>query len=256
MTVRVGVLGLGEAGARFAADLAAAGADVAGFDPAVPAPSGVRAAATAADAAAGADVVLSLNAAAVALAVATGVVPALRGGTVYADLNTTSPAAKKQIARAVGESGALFADVALMAPVPEAGLQTPCLVAGPGADAYVAFCAAFGVPVEPAGFEPGAAALRKLVRSVFMKGLAAAAIEALAAAEAADLRADAYLDIAATLAGADAALLDRLVTGSELHAARRVHEMDDAAALLRTLGVEPRVSEAAAGWLRELEHAG
>ena len=45
-------------------------------------------------------------------------------------------------------------------------------------------------------------------------------------------------------------------SGSRKHAARRVHEVEDASALLRELGVEPRVSEAAGGWLREVRDRG
>jgi 3-hydroxyisobutyrate dehydrogenase-like beta-hydroxyacid dehydrogenase len=247
------VLGLGEAGARIAADLAAAGARVAGFDPVSDPPANVRAAADVGDAVAGADVVLSVNAASVAFAVARDASDTLGTAALYADLNTASPSAKQEIAAVVAGRGALFADVALMAPVPRDGLRTRCLVSGSGAAAYVSFCEAFGVPVEVAGAEPGDAAVRKLVRSVFMKGLAASALEALAAAEAAGLREAVQAEIASTLTGADGALLERLLVGSKEHAARRVHEMEASSELLRSLGVEPRISEAAAGWLRQLE---
>ena len=73
----IAVLGLGEAGSAIAADIAAAGNRVLGFDPVQPAPEGVETAATRAEAAAAADVVLSVNSAAVALEVAEAVAPAL-----------------------------------------------------------------------------------------------------------------------------------------------------------------------------------
>ena len=44
-------------------------------------------------------------------------------------------------------------------------------------------------------------------------------------------------------------LLDRLLSGSATHAERRLDEMEAAAAYLDELGVEPRVSRAAAAWL-------
>ena len=47
-------------------------------------------------------------------------------------------------------------------------------------------------------------------------------------------------------------LLDRFVEGSRIHAVRRIEEMEAAAELLRELGIEPRVAEAAAGVLRRL----
>ena len=44
-------------------------------------------------------------------------------------------------------------------------------------------------------------------------------------------------------------LLERLLSGSATHAERRLDEMEAAAAYLDELGVEPRVSRAAAAWL-------
>ena len=43
-------------------------------------------------------------------------------------------------------------------------------------------------------------------------------------------------------------LLDRLLSGSRTHAARRVDEMQAAAAYVEELGIEPRIAEAAAQW--------
>ena len=66
-------------------------------------------------------------------------------------------------------------------------------------------------------------------------------------------------EIEGVLAGADAALLERLVTGSARHATRRIGEVADARELLAELGVEPRVTAAAgglAGATRERERPG
>ena len=67
--MEVAVLGLGEAGGRIASDLVAAGCAVRGFDPARQ-PAGIANADSAQSAVEGADVVLSVNAAAVALELA------------------------------------------------------------------------------------------------------------------------------------------------------------------------------------------
>ena len=56
--------------------------------------------------------------------------PALRRGAIYADLNTASPALKRDIAALVTGSGARFADVALLGPVPGTRLGTPALASG------------------------------------------------------------------------------------------------------------------------------
>jgi 3-hydroxyisobutyrate dehydrogenase-like beta-hydroxyacid dehydrogenase len=243
--MKVAVLGLGEAGGRIAADLVAAGADVQGWDP-VARPAGVELAAGAPAAVRDADVVLSVNAAAVALEVAEGVAGSLDGGTLYADLNTSSPGLKRQLADAVP---CPFADVALVGTVPATGLGTPALASGPGAERFADLLGPLGMPVDVVGTEPGEAAGLKLLRSVFMKGLAAAALESLEAARAAGAEQRVRADMGSVLGDP---LLERLLTGSQAHAARRVDEMRAAAAYLEELGVEPRVATAAAEWLEEL----
>jgi 3-hydroxyisobutyrate dehydrogenase-like beta-hydroxyacid dehydrogenase len=249
---KIAVIGLGEAGSTLARDLLTAGATVRGFDPAAPAVEGIDCAPSAPAAVDGADAVLSVNAARAALVVAESVAPALARDAVFADLNTASPGAKRAVGAVVARAGAAFADVALMAPIVGRGLRTPALASGPGADRFATLLGDLGMPVTAIGPEPGDAAARKLVRSVFMKGLAAAIGEALDAAERLGRYEDVRADIERTLTGADAALLDRLVEGSPRHAERRADEMAAAAGMLEELGVEPRIATASEAWLRSL----
>jgi len=244
----VAVLGLGEAGARIATDLIAARCVVRGWDPARQ-PAGIDNASSALDAVRGADVVLSVNAAAVALEVATGVAEELGGDTLYADLNTGSPQLKRELAEALPVR---FVDVALTGVVPSSGLATPALASGEGAERFAELFRPLGMPVEVVGPGPGDAAGLKLLRSVFMKGMAAAALESLEAAKAAGVEDRAHADIAAVIGEP---LLERLLSGSRTHAARRIDEMRAAATYLEELGVEPRVSSAAAAWLAQLREA-
>lgn len=243
MTLRVAVLGLGEAGGTLASGLAAAGCDVHGWDPLVATADAPTVAV------ADADLVLSLTTAAHALDAARSVVSALDARQVYADLNTAAPAVKRDVAAVVGASGAAFADVALLGPVPSRGVGTPTLASGAGAERFAELVRPLGMPVEVVGGEPGDAAGLKLLRSVFMKGMAAAALESMDAAR--RRGADEWLrrEIAEVIGEP---LLDRLLSGSVTHAARRREEMEAAAAYLEELGVEPRVSRAAAGWLERL----
>src|SRR4051794_986754 len=179
----VAVLGLGEAGSAIAADLVAAGAAARGYDPAGTTVDGVHDARDEAEAVRGADLVLSVNAAAVAPDVARAAAGGLRRGQLYADLNTSAPALKRELAGVIEPTGAAFADVGLLRPVPGNGIRTPALVSGPGASAFAQAMAPLGMPVTEVGPDPGEAAARKLARSVFMKGLTAAIAESLAAAE-------------------------------------------------------------------------
>ena len=236
----IGVFGLGEAGSRFAGDLAAAGQTVVGYDPAnVAWPPGVHRAATAADAVGSADLVLALTAASDALTALRQAVTSIRPGTVYADLATGSARMKQELAAVAREHKLLFVDVALMAVVPGNGLRTPALASGEGADRYVQIMSTFGVDITSVGPEAGDAATRKLLRSVFMKGLAAVVIEAMRAGEAAGQADWLWSNIVDEITDAGAPLLSRLVRGTGPHAQRRLHEMEASAALLEELGVDP-----------------
>jgi 3-hydroxyisobutyrate dehydrogenase-like beta-hydroxyacid dehydrogenase len=248
----VAVLGLGEAGSEIAAGLCAAGAVVRGFDPSVPAAGGVTACTGDADACRGAAVVVSLTCANEAEGALTAALPAMRTGAIYADLNTASSALKARLAGLTAAAGIGFADVALLAPVPGSGLRTPMLAAGPAAGEFARCFGGLGASVEVLPAPAGAAAARKLVRSVFYKGLAAAVTEALRAARAAGCEQWLRDNISRELAGASAATLDRLEQGSVRHALRRIDEMAAASEQLRRLGVPPRVASASEQWLRQL----
>jgi 3-hydroxyisobutyrate dehydrogenase-like beta-hydroxyacid dehydrogenase len=239
----IAVLGLGEAGSRLAADLASAGADVRGYDP--------LNGGAADDAVAGSDVVLSVNSARAAVEAAESALAALRADAVYADLNTAAPALKREVAEVVG--GGRFADVALLGPVPARGLATPALASGEAAQAFADALEPFGMPVDVVSARAGDAATLKLLRSVFMKGLAASAIESVRAADATGHAEWLKQEIAAVIGRP---LLDRLLGGSRAHAIRRVDEMEAARDLLLELGIEPRIAEASAELLGGLARDG
>jgi 3-hydroxyisobutyrate dehydrogenase-like beta-hydroxyacid dehydrogenase len=250
----VAVLGLGEAGSRFAADLVSTGVEVRGYDPVtVSTPEGVHRAGDPGSAVSGATVALALTTASTALATAESALPGLGNGAIYADLNTTSPARKHDIAALVRRAGARFVDVALLGPVPARGLGTPALASGPGAQAFAEVLGPLGMPVEVLSDRPGEAATLKLLRSVFMKGLAASALESLHAAEAAGQAKWLEGEIAAVVGEP---LLQRLVEGSRRHALRRLDELEAARELLFELGVEPRIAAASAAVLAELAASG
>lgn len=251
-SVRIALLGLGEAGAEIARDLVAAGADVRGYDPLVPGVDGVAARADEADAVRDADLVLSANSSHDALRALEHARPGLRPGTLWADLNTASPGTKAAL---VAATETPVVDVALMSPVPGKGLRTPMLVSGDGAARYAEVLGGLGASVTVLPGPAGAAISRKLLRSVFYKGLAAAVVEALDGARAAGCADWLAADLAAELAGFDEHTIDRLVGGTHRHARRRADEMAAAAEQLRELGVEPRTATAAHDLLAALRDA-
>jgi 3-hydroxyisobutyrate dehydrogenase-like beta-hydroxyacid dehydrogenase len=249
---RIAVLGLGEAGSLIAADLVAAGADVRGFDPRLDPPPGVAPRDGDDDAVRDAEMVLSLNSAGDALDALLAARPALRPGTIWADLNTAAPAVKLALQQALAGHEVPVVDVALLAPVPGLGLRTPMLASGPGAPRYADVLRAHGASVDVLDEPLGAAISRKLLRSVFYKGLAAAVVEALAGARAAGLEDWLRDNIRDELVRFDEGTIDRLVDGTHTHARRRADEMAAAAEQLSGLGVPPRIAAATRDLLAEL----
>ena len=108
------------------------------------------------------------------------------------------------------------------------------------------------MPVEVIGSEAGEAALRKLLRSVMMKGLAALLIEAMRAGHAAGVGDWLWRNMAQQLSVADGPLLARMVAGTKPHALRRLHEMEAARELLDDLGVDPLMTRSTIISLRRM----
>lgn len=251
-TTVVAVLGVGEAGAAIVADLLDAGVTVRAYDPVACVPRGAVTCAGEAEAVSGADLVLSVNSAAAARRALTAGIKGASGATVWADLNTAAPELERALATEAAVAGLDFADVSLMAPVPGRGLRTPMLASGTGASRYAGLLAPLGASVEVLHAPAGEAAQRKLLRSVFFKGMAAAVIEALRAASEVGL--DEWMRgmIAQELAAADKSYAARLEHGSVQHAVRRHEEMVAAVELLVDLGVPPRIAAASRDWLADL----
>lgn len=238
------VVGLGEAGAAYAQALAGLGGTVAGFDPGgVATPDGVERADTIEAALRGAELVVVLTGAAVGERVASEAAPHLEPDAVYADFTSSEPAAMRRVADAV--DGALMADVAVLGPVPLYGARTPLMASGPGAARVGEVARRLGAPIEVLeGEPPGAATAHKLLRSVYMKGLAQVIWEAVVASRAAGAEEWLRGQIAATLGDDGAAFIERELGAVPQHAERRAHELGSVASYLDELGVPHTMADA------------
>ncbi|MBP8930081.1 MAG: 3-hydroxyisobutyrate dehydrogenase [Paracoccus sp.] len=97
--MKIGFIGLGNMGGPMAANLAKAGHQVAGFDLTAPMPEGVTKAASATDAAQGADVVITmLPNGAILRSVAAEVIPAMTAGAVLCDCSTVDVDSARAVA--------------------------------------------------------------------------------------------------------------------------------------------------------------
>lgn len=248
--MRVGVLGLGEAGSLYAAGLRARGATVTAFDPAVSSPpDGVVLAPDAPSAVKDAEVVASLVGASAAPSVARSVFGSMTADSVYADMNTASPDDKRRLAEEATAAGVRFADVAVMAPVPRAAELTPLLTSGPGASRLTQLWSGLGIPITDVGTDPGSAAGLKLLRSVFMKGLAALVFESVTAAERVGAAEWIRTELAGELGPGGPELVERLLSGTRQHARRREHEMRDVQEFLSSLDSPAWMTASTIRWL-------
>ena len=97
---------------------------------------------------------------------------------------------------------------------------------------------------------PGSAQARKLIRSVVTKGLAGLVREAMAAARATGDEEWAWSHIVELLESTDEAFIGRLIAGTDVHAERRLAEMEAAAQYLTHLDVPAEMTRAVIAHLR------
>jgi 3-hydroxyisobutyrate dehydrogenase len=247
------VIGLGEAGAKYATALVDHGHRVTGFDPGQAAtPPGVQRVGDTAAAVRGADIILVLTAAKAARPVAESCVAALAPGACYADFTSSSPAAMRDIAHLVEEASVEFCDVAILGPVSWHGARTPLMLAGTGASRIAELAIGWQAHIEIVDGPAGSAMAHKLLRSVLMKGLAGVVTEAVTAGAAAGYETWIRDQIAAQLAGDGHAVVDRLLTGTRTHAERRAQEMHETAQYLAELGAPAELTLATETALRRI----
>lgn len=251
--MRIGFIGLGEAGAIYAAAAVANGDTVSGFDPAAPGtPDGVQRTPDLASAVSSADLVIVLTAASLSERIAGEAAPHLKADAVYADFTTASPATMEAVETTIAAAGARFADVAILGPVPTKGARTETIVSGSAAADVEDYLVALGADVERIDGPAGVATSRKLLRSVLMKSLAAVVVEAVTAGRAAGCEPWIREQIAAQLSGDVEAKIDRYETGSRKHAVRRSHEMNSVVEYLAALEVPSEMSAASEQVLKRL----
>ena len=171
--------------------------------------------------------------------------PHLTAGHLYADLNSVSPGVKQSIARVIEASGARFAEIAMMAPVPPYGHKVPMLAGGAGAPEFVEKLAPFGISAEIVSREVGTAAATKMFRSIIVKGLEALLTECVLGASHYNADERVFASLAESFPGIHwKQLADYMVGRVVVHGERRAREMEEVAATLREIDIEPIMAEA------------
>jgi 3-hydroxyisobutyrate dehydrogenase-like beta-hydroxyacid dehydrogenase len=266
---RLCFIGFGEAGQAIAAGLREAGVEsIAAWDILFPknegaalkdagARIGARLAASAADAVANSDIIVSAVTAASSLQAAQSVAPHISGNPYYLDVNSVSPGRKQETARVLG-SAARYVDVAILAPIHPRRHKTPLLLAGEHARAVLPLLVdELEMQGAIASDEVGAAAALKMIRGVMIKGIEALTAECFLAAQ----RAGIVEEVAASLKNNYPTLdwgkvIDYNLERMASHGIRRADEMEQVALTLSELGIAPLMTEATVARQRQMGELG
>ena len=263
-TPRVSFIGFGEAGQAIASGLREGGIErIAAWDILFPESTGaklkaageslgVRLASSAADAVAETDLIISAVTAASSLEAARSVEPHLTGAPYYLDINSVSPGRKQATARLLGER-ARYVDVAVIAPIHPLRHKTPLLLSGPHAEAISPLLGELEMTLRVVGAETGRAAAIKMIRSVMIKGIEALTAECFLAASRAGVLEDVTVSLKNNYPSLDWSKvaeynLERMAS----HGERRAAEMEESAATLRELGLDPLMVESTVKRQREM----
>jgi 3-hydroxyisobutyrate dehydrogenase len=202
--MKIGFIGLGNMGAPMAANLVRAGHQVAGFDVAAPAPSGVTPSASAAEAARGAEVVVTmLPNGAILRAVADEILPAMAPGTAFIDCSTVDVETARTVAAQAEAAGLLPVDAPVSGGVGGAAAGTLTFMAGGSAEAFAKAQPLFdvmgarAVHCGPSGNGQAAKICNNMILGVTM----IATCEAFALADKLGLDRQAMFDVVSTSSG-------------------------------------------------------
>jgi len=259
MITRVCLIGFGEVGQILAQDLAGAGVgDIAAYDTAFAeagsAPSRaldggpVRAAASAVEAVAGAELVVSAVTAAQDVEAARAAAAGLAPGAFFLDLNSASPGMKQQSALLIEAAGARYVEAAVMSPIGPRRIASPMLLGGPHAAVFAEAAHGLGFTGAKVFSDVvGRASATKMCRSVVIKGIEALLTESMLAARSYGVEQPVLDSLSDLLPLPDWNATARYMISRSLeHGARRAEEMREAARTVGEAGVEPLMSLAVA----------
>lgn len=202
--MKIGFIGLGNMGGPMAANLARAGHAVAGFDLAAPMPEGVTRAATAAEAAAGADVVVTmLPNGAILRSVADAVIPAMAAGAVFCDCSTVDVESARAVAAQAQAAGLGALDAPVSGGIGGAAAGTLTFMVGGSEAAFATVRPLFDVMGQKAVHcgVSGAGQAAKICNNMILGVTMIATCEAFALADKLGLDRQKMFDVVSTSSG-------------------------------------------------------
>jgi 3-hydroxyisobutyrate dehydrogenase len=202
--MKIGFIGLGNMGGPMAANLAAAGHQVTGFDMAPVEIEGVAKASSAAVAAKGAEVVITmLPNGAILRAVAAEVIPAMDKGALLADCSTVDVDAARAVAQEAADAGLLSIDAPVSGGIAGAAGGTLTFMAGGSAEAFGKVAPLLDIMGQKAVHcgEAGAGQSAKICNNMILGATMVATCEAFALADKLGLDRQKMFDVVSTSSG-------------------------------------------------------
>ncbi|CAM3875523.1 3-hydroxyisobutyrate dehydrogenase [Paracoccus yeei] len=202
--MKIGFIGLGNMGGPMALNLVRAGHAVAGFDPAAPLPEGVMQAASAAEAARGAEVVVTmLPNGAILRSVAAEVIPAMAPGAVLCDCSTVDVESARAVADEARAAGLGALDAPVSGGIGGAAAGTLTFMVGGPADAFRTVAPLFDIMGQKAVHcgEAGAGQAAKICNNMILGVTMIATCEAFALADKLGLDRQKMFDVVSTSSG-------------------------------------------------------
>lgn len=174
---------------------------------------------------------------------------------LYIDVSASTPEIKKKISNNIEKQGGYFIDVAMMGSLPVYKHQVPILASGTYTDLFIELMSPFQMNITKVSDIPGDASAVKLIRSIFMKGLPALLIEMLEVAHQYKVDELVINSISETMdKNSFQETMNRLVTGTSVHAFRRALELEGTIEMIESSGLDPRMSIAARDKIRKLNN--
>ncbi|ARE42047.1 3-hydroxyisobutyrate dehydrogenase [Rhodovulum sp. P5] len=202
--MKIGFIGLGNMGAPMAANLVKAGHQVTGFDLAAPMPEGVTKAATAAEAAKGQEVVVTmLPDGSILRAVAADILKGMDKGAVHLDCSTVDVDSARAVADQAAALGVLAVDAPVSGGVGGATAGTLTFMAGGSEDAFEKVRPLFDVMGQKAVHcgPSGNGQAAKICNNMILGATMIATCEAFALADKLGLARDKMFDVVSTSSG-------------------------------------------------------
>ena len=202
--MNIGFIGLGNMGGPMAANLAAAGHNVTGFDTANVTVDGVASASSAAEAAAGQDVVITmLPNGAILRSVATDIIPAMKQGACFVDCSTVDVDSARAVATQAEEAGLLAVDAPVSGGVGGATAGTLTFMAGGSEAAFNKAAPLFEIMGQKAVHcgASGAGQAAKICNNMILGVTMIATCEAFALADKLGLDRQKMFDVVSTSSG-------------------------------------------------------